>query len=66
MQQNLPAEVIAIAPESLEVANCYLQLQDTRKVADALDLDQGQVTEILKRREVRQYIDHVLDRKSVV
>jgi hypothetical protein len=59
MQQNLPAETLQIAPESLEVANCYLQLQDARRVADSLDLPVTLVTEILARREVKAYVDHV-------
>ena len=59
MQQNLPAETVQIAPEALEVANCYLQLQDARRVADELDLPVTLVTEILSRREVKSYVDHV-------
>ena len=59
MQQNLPAETLQIAPEALEVANCYLQLQDARKVADELDLPVTLVTEILAKREVKAYVDHV-------
>jgi hypothetical protein len=59
MQQNLPAETLQIAPEALEVANCYLQLQDARRVADELDLAPTLVAEILARREVKSYIDHV-------
>jgi hypothetical protein len=59
MQQNLPAQTIQIAPEALEVANAYLQLQDSQKVAHELDLAPDLVSEILKRREVRAYIDHV-------
>lgn len=59
MTQNLPAQTIQIAPEALEVANCYLQLQDAKKVADELDLAPDLVTDILKRREVKAYIDHV-------
>jgi hypothetical protein len=59
MTQNLPAETVQIAPEALEVANCYLQLQDARRVADELDLPVALVTEILARREVKSYIDHV-------
>lgn len=59
MQQNLPAETLQLAPEALEVANCYLQLQDARRVADELDLPPTLVTEILARREVRAYVDHV-------
>ena len=59
MQQNLPAETLQIAPEALEVANCYLQLQDARRVADELELPVTLVTEILSRREVKSYVDHV-------
>ena len=59
MTHNLPAETIQIAPESLEVANCYLQLNDPRKVADELDLNIEVVTEILRRREVKSYVDSV-------
>jgi hypothetical protein len=59
MQQHLPAETVQIAPEALEVANCYLQLQDAKRVADELDLPPTLVTEILSRREVRAYVDHV-------
>lgn len=59
MQQNLPAETLQIAPEALEVANCYLQVQDARKVADELDMPVALVTEILARREVKSYVDHV-------
>jgi hypothetical protein len=59
MQQNLPAATIQIAPEALEVANCYLQLQCAKKVANELDLAPTLVTEILARREVKAYIDHV-------
>lgn len=59
MTQNLPAETLKISPEALEVANCYLQLQDTKQVADALDLTPDQVQQYLQRKEVRGYIDHV-------
>lgn len=58
-QQNLPAETVQIAPEALEVANCYLTLQDARRVADELDLPVTLVTEILARREVKSYVDAV-------
>jgi hypothetical protein len=52
-------ETIKLAPEALEVANCYLQLNDPRKVADELDLDVEVVTNMLKLREVKTYIDAV-------
>jgi len=59
MTQNLPAETLNISPEALEVANCYLQCQDPREVANQLDLSPEAVTNILARREVRGYIDAV-------
>lgn len=59
MTTHLPAETIKISPEALEIANCYLQLQDIRQVASNLDLDPELVTTTLARREVRGYIDQV-------
>lgn len=56
---NLPAEYVEIAPEALEVANCYLQVQDVREVSEQLGVSIGLVTDILARREVKTYIDHV-------
>lgn len=54
-----PAEVLTISPEALEVANCYLQIQDIPKVADELGLPVDMVTQILDRGEVKSYIDQV-------
>lgn len=54
-----PAEYIQISPEALEVANCYLQLQDIREVSESLEISPDLVTDILARREVKAYIDHV-------
>lgn len=59
MTTHLPAETLKISPEALEIANCYLQLQDIRQVASNLDLDPELVTTTLARREVRGYIDRV-------
>jgi len=67
MSQNLPilppdaspAEYIEISPEALEVANCYLQTQDIRAVADQLEVAVDLVSDILARREVKAYVDHV-------
>lgn len=67
MSQNLPilppdaspAEYIEISPESLEIANCYLQTQDIRAVADHLEVAVDLVSDVLARREVKAYIDHV-------
>jgi hypothetical protein len=54
-----PAEVLEISPEALEVANCYLQCQDARAVADNLCLPVESVSSILARREVKAYINQV-------
>lgn len=54
-----PAEYVQISPEALEVANCYLQTQDIRVVADELSLPVDLVTDIMNRREVKAYVDHV-------
>ena len=59
MSTHLPAEVVHIAPESLEIANCYLQCQDARAVAQELDIPVELVAEHLGRREVKRYIDQV-------
>ena len=63
MQKNLPtnapAEVLEISPESLEIANCYLQFQDAQQVAENLDIPVHLVTVTLNRRDVRAYIDQV-------
>lgn len=54
-----PTEGLEIAPEALEVANVYLQLQDARKVADELDLPLTYVSNTLARREVKAYVNQV-------
>jgi len=54
-----PAEVLEISPEALEVANCYLQTQDVGKCSESLDLAPAQVSQILKRPEVKAYINQV-------
>lgn len=54
-----PAEVLEISPEALEVANCFLQSQDLDKTANELDISKELVSQILARKEVKAYIDHV-------
>lgn len=54
-----PAEYIQIPPEVLEVANCYLQCQDIRQVADELGKTPDLISDILQRKEVRTYINQV-------
>lgn len=54
-----PAEALQISPENLEVANCWLELQDSQKVADALDVPLDFVTRILARSEIKAYVNQV-------
>ena len=56
---HAPAEVLDINPEMLEVANCYLQLQDARAVADSLDMPVELVNRYLARPEVKAYTNQV-------
>ena len=63
MSQNLPtqspAEFLSIAPESLEVANSYLQHQNIQRVAEELNISTELVSQELNKREVKAYIDNV-------
>ena len=54
-----PAEGLAISPEALEVANCYLQCQNSKEVASELGITPALASEILSRREVKAYINQV-------
>ena len=54
-----PAEVLEISPESLEIANCYLQNQSVETVASILDVPTHVITTKLARRDVKSYIDQV-------
>lgn len=58
-QTQSPAEMLQISPENLEIANCWLELQDSQKVADALDVPLDFVTRTLARGEVRAYVNQV-------
>jgi hypothetical protein len=62
--QNLPAntspaEALQISPENLEIANCFLELQDSQQVADALDVPVDFVTRVLARSEIKSYVNQV-------
>ncbi len=63
MTKNLPtttpAEVVDISPESLEVANCYLQNPSVEEVSNQLAIPPEIVSDILARREVKAYINQV-------
>jgi len=57
--QQSPAEALQISPENLEVANCFLELQDSQRVADTLDVPVDMVTRILARSEIKAYVNQV-------
>ncbi len=54
-----PTQAVSISPEALQVANTYLACQELHKVAEELDIPLDVVSEIMGRREVKAYIDHV-------
>ena len=56
---NAPAEVLKIAPENIEIANLWLQVQDVKAVAEQLGVSVETVTSALDRKEVRSYTNHV-------
>ena len=56
---QLPAETIQISPELLEVANLYLEHQNTQEVAQIVNLEPNDVAQILRRPDVKQYINQV-------
>lgn len=54
-----PAEALTISPEGLDTANCYLQNPNIHKVAEILEVPPEIVSQILDRKEVRNYINSV-------
>ena len=48
-----------MSPEGLEIANSYLEHGSIPAVASKLRVSQHEVTDILNKREVKQYIDTV-------
>lgn len=54
-----PAETLQISPENLEIANCFLELQDSQRVADTLDIPVDMVTRVLGRSEIKAYVNQV-------
>jgi hypothetical protein len=56
---TMSKEISKIAPESLELANCYLQYGNIRAVCDFMNVPESTVVETLQKREVKRYIDTV-------
>lgn len=63
-KKNLPidrpiSDGLQIAPESLVIANAYLELGDIGEVADAVGTTKDMVVAVLAKREVKNYVDTV-------
>lgn len=56
---HAPSEQLTISPESLEVANCYLQTQNLQETSNLLNLPIEQVQQILDEPAVKRYVDMV-------
>lgn len=48
-----------ISPEGLEVANAYLELGNIPAVCSRLQIDEAECSQILAKREIKQYVDQV-------
>ena len=48
-----------ISPESIEIANAYLETGDITAVSAVLNVPRDVVSEYLNKREVKKYIDSV-------
>ena len=51
--------VTKMSPEGLEIANTYLEQGSIPAVCAKLGVSENEVTEILNKREIKQYIDTV-------
>ena len=52
-------EIVPISPESLEIANAYLQFGNIHAVSEYMGVTEDKVSEYLAKREIKQYIDTV-------
>lgn len=54
-----PHEIVPISPEQLEIAQTYLSTQSIQDTAARLKISEIQVSQYLRKPEVKAYIDHV-------
>lgn len=55
--------IVALSPESLDIANAYLEYGSAKDTAEQLMIPESQVIELLDRKDVRDYLNGVyLDR----
>lgn len=56
-------ELVALSPESLDIANAYLQYGSAKEVSEQLEIPEYEVIKLLERGDVKDYITGVyLDR----
>lgn len=58
-KNNNPNEIIPISPEQLEIAQTYLKCQSIQDTATLLGINEVQVSQYLRKPEVKAYLDHV-------
>lgn len=59
----MSGELIALTPESLDIANAYLEYGSAKDVSEQLGIQEYVVIQILERQDVRDYLNGVyLDR----
>lgn len=56
---NTANEIIPISPELLEIAQTYLRTQSIQDTAVLLKISDVQVSQYLRKPEVKAYLDHV-------
>lgn len=59
MSQILSPEYRPLAPEDVEIANCYLQTLDVKITAEKLGIPLDKVTAYINKKEVQSYINEV-------
>ena len=52
-------EIVPISPESLEILQVYLSTQSIDETARRLDVHPTQVSQYLRKTEVKRYLDHL-------
>lgn len=56
---NTANELLVISPEQLEIAQTYLKTQSIQDTAVLLKISDVQVSQYLRKPEVKAYLDHV-------
>ena len=57
-QQLLANEMVPISPESMEIIQVYLSTQSIPETARRLGIHDTQVSQYLRKTEVKNYLDH--------